>query len=553
MLHRLWKILAVSSAAVSTLVMGAAVVQAAETFSVDNVALNTNWNFRRFDGQPRMSIWSRNDNDSDQQFDRLTGNLGGTLLKHRSTNNCLNAHYLWNGAEINVWPCNGSDPDQNWNLINVSDGRMLIQRRGTNLCVDTPTRDNGGKVHLWDCDSNNGNQRWRSSAYTAPPPPPTGSNIIVKASTSNLNFNRGQQWVTSTNYKFIFQGDGNLVLYNPQGKPIWATGTDNTGAEIFAVQADGNVVLYDHGKPVFATDTSGRPGAFLAIQTDGNVVVYASNNTPLFATGTDGGRVTTFTASADWLKKNGGGTTPPPSGGYRSNIESVLRNFFSNTSNTNGQNWSQKSITEMWDRICGESAQFPGGTYTSGDIWQVDMPGDVFGIYQDLSNTIFGSVKTVTTGYAYDYGYYPSYGAHSALDIGATNGTSLKAVVNGIVVDNRPQYVNNSFNGYWIAIDELDASGQKTGRRWWYGHLATRNVNVGSKVTAGQTVLGTVGQGHLHLGVVSTYTTYSTSMYGNEVRNGKGKGSYSTDVQDVLTRTMSPLQAYWNSRNGIKQ
>jgi hypothetical protein len=42
-------------------------------------------------------------------------------------------------------------------------------------------------------------------------------------------------------------------------------------------------------------------------------------------------------------------------------------------------------------------------------------------------------------------------------------------------------------------------------------------------------------------------------MYGNEVSNGKNKGSYSADVQDVLNRTMSPLQAYWNSRNGIKQ
>ncbi len=312
MLHKLWKILAVSSAAFATLVMGAVVAQA-ETFSVDNVALNTNNNFRLIDGNPRMSIWSRNDNDSDQQFDRLAGNRGGTLLKHRSTGKCLNAHYLSEGAEINVWSCDGNDPDQNWNLINVSNGRMLLQRTGTNLCIDTPTRDNGGKVHLWTCDSNNGNQRWISSTNPPPPPPPNGSNIIVKASTSNLNFNRGQQWVTSTNYKLIFQGDGNLVLYNPQGKPIWATGTDNTGADIFAVQADGNVVLYNHGKPVWATNTSGRPGAFLAIQTDGNVVVYASNGTPIFATGTDGGRVTTFSASADWLKKNGGGTTPPPS------------------------------------------------------------------------------------------------------------------------------------------------------------------------------------------------------------------------------------------------
>ena len=400
-------LVALGTAAVSSLVIGTSAVQAVETFSIDNVALNTNFNFRLIDGNPRMSIYQRNDNDPDQQFDRLSGNRGGILLKHRSTGRCLNAHYLSNGAEINVWPCDPNDPDQKWNLEGVSGGRILIKRTGTNLCVDTPTRSNTGKVHLWTCDGNQPNQRWLSSA--------------------------------------------------------------------------------------------------------------------------------------------------PPTIGYRSNIESVLRNFFTNTANTRGENWSQKTITEMWDRVVGESAQFPGGGFTTGDIWQVDMPSDVYGVYQDLSNAIFGSVKAVTTGYAYDYGYYPGYGAHSALDIGASNGTSLKAVVNGTVVDNRPQYQNGSFNGYWIAIDELDVNGQKTGRRWWYGHLATRNINVGSRVTAGQTVLGTVGQGHLHLGVVSTYTAYTTSMYGNEVINGKGKGSYSADVQDVLNRTMSPLQAYWNSRNGIKQ
>ncbi|HEY9833556.1 MAG TPA: peptidoglycan DD-metalloendopeptidase family protein [Stenomitos sp.] len=152
------------TSAVLSLVIGTSAVQAAETFSVDNVALNTNWNFRRIDGNPRMSIYQRNDNDPDQQFDRLPGNRGGTLLKHRSTGRCLNAHYLSNGSEINVWPCDSNDPDQNWNLDSVSDGRILIKRTGTNLCVDTPTRDNAGKVHLWTCDGNNPNQRWLSSA-----------------------------------------------------------------------------------------------------------------------------------------------------------------------------------------------------------------------------------------------------------------------------------------------------------------------------------------------------------------------------------------------------
>jgi murein DD-endopeptidase MepM/ murein hydrolase activator NlpD len=245
--------------------------------------------------------------------------------------------------------------------------------------------------------------------------------------------------------------------------------------------------------------------------------------------------------------------TPTTPTGYYSNIESVLNSFFSNTSNTNGENWNNRSVQDKWDRIPGESAQFPGGAFTDGDRWQVDMPTEVKNIYNDLSTSIFGSVKTVNTGYAYDYGYYPGYGAHSALDIGASNGTTVKSAVNGIVVDNRYQYYNGNPNGYWVAIDELDTAGNKTGRRWWYGHLATNSLAINTRVSAGQTVLGTVGQGHLHLGVVNTYTTYNTSMYGNEVRNGSTSLGYTNAVQDVLNRTMNPLQAYWKSRNGIKE
>ena len=45
--------------------------------------------------------------------------------------------------------------------------------------------------------------------------------------------------------------------YDAQGVPIWASG-----------------VSYNH------------PGAFLALQTDGNVVIYDVNGTPLWATNT---------------------------------------------------------------------------------------------------------------------------------------------------------------------------------------------------------------------------------------------------------------------------
>ena len=127
----------------------------AESFVVDgNKALNTNNNFSKINGTPRMSLWDFNPNDADQIFDISQGSRGGKLLKHRSTNKCLNAHYLVNGGAVNVSTCNAADPDQNFNLNSLSDGYFQIQRTGTNRCIDSPTRDNGGKIHLWDCVGN---------------------------------------------------------------------------------------------------------------------------------------------------------------------------------------------------------------------------------------------------------------------------------------------------------------------------------------------------------------------------------------------------------------
>ncbi|WP_072620283.1 S8 family serine peptidase [Spirulina major] len=122
----------------------------------------------------------------------------------------------------------------------------------------------------------------------------------IKPTTENLTFNRGQDWTTSTGYKFAFQNDGNLVMRNPEGQAIWATGTHDTGADRFVVQADGNVVLYEGSEALWATDTNDNPGAYFAIQGDGNLVVYSSDDDPLFESGThtDPG---TLTASLDWL------------------------------------------------------------------------------------------------------------------------------------------------------------------------------------------------------------------------------------------------------------
>src|SRR5690606_28700079 len=51
------------------------------------------------------------------------------------------------------------------------------------------------------------------------------------------------------------------------------------------------LVLYNGSEPVWHAGTHGHPGAWFVMQTDGNAVVYGANGTPLWATGTDGGRV----------------------------------------------------------------------------------------------------------------------------------------------------------------------------------------------------------------------------------------------------------------------
>ncbi|WP_246198761.1 S8 family serine peptidase [Sodalinema gerasimenkoae] len=137
---------------------------------------------------------------------------------------------------------------------------------------------------------------------TPQPQPTPVRNISLKPGSSNLNFSRGQRWVTSTGYKFVFQHDGNLVLYSPQGQALWATGTNNTGANVFAVQTDGNVVLYEGSKVLWATNTYGNPGSRFSIQNDGNLVVYSSSGRAIFNTGTHGGRQRTRIAASQWLR-----------------------------------------------------------------------------------------------------------------------------------------------------------------------------------------------------------------------------------------------------------
>ncbi len=89
-------------------------------------------------------------------------------------------------------------------------------------------------------------------------------------------------------YTFVYQGDGNLVLYrNVDGKPLWASNTWGRPSGVCIMQRDGNLVLYaPGGNAIWASNTPGNPGSRLVAQNDGNVVIYRPDGRAIWATNT---------------------------------------------------------------------------------------------------------------------------------------------------------------------------------------------------------------------------------------------------------------------------
>ena len=93
-------------------------------------------------------------------------------------------------------------------------------------------------------------------------------------------------------YTFVFQGDGNLVLYkntSDRGRiALWASGTNGkVPVGVCIMQGDGNLVIYDdYRKPIWSSKTSGSPGSQLVVQDDGNVVIYQTDRKAVWSTHT---------------------------------------------------------------------------------------------------------------------------------------------------------------------------------------------------------------------------------------------------------------------------
>ena len=90
------------------------------------------------------------------------------------------------------------------------------------------------------------------------------------------------------NYRLVMQQDGNLVMINYDGHPIWATGTDGSGAIACFLQQDGNLTLNDKGgNIVWQTNTGGNKINNIVLQDDRNLVIYGEKGNIIWTSNTN--------------------------------------------------------------------------------------------------------------------------------------------------------------------------------------------------------------------------------------------------------------------------
>lgn len=94
------------------------------------------------------------------------------------------------------------------------------------------------------------------------------------------------QYIESENkkYKLVFQGDGNLVLYEgeaPHWKALWASNTGGKEATHFSFQHDNNAVIYNYKNPIWSSGVIClllNKKCKLYVENDGVVRIRDENN-----------------------------------------------------------------------------------------------------------------------------------------------------------------------------------------------------------------------------------------------------------------------------------
>lgn len=100
------------------------------------------------------------------------------------------------------------------------------------------------------------------------------------------NIPRGKSLDVHSGY-FIFQLDGNAVIYDSHDVAKWHTNTAGGVGSLLKFENDGNLLMYDNsGRSRWSSKTANQCGELLVFQNDRNLVIYDCKITPIWQTGT---------------------------------------------------------------------------------------------------------------------------------------------------------------------------------------------------------------------------------------------------------------------------
>ncbi|MDI3243274.1 curculin domain-containing protein [Arthrobacter sp. AL08] len=191
------------------------------------------------------------------------------------------------GPDGPLW-ASGTDGMPAGVCVMQADGNLVLYGPDEDYAWGSKTDNNPGSRLIIQNDGNvviyrpDGTAAWATETSV-----PAGSAVQGDVMQSGAVLNPGDT-VRSANglYGLMYQADGNLVLYGPDG-PLWDSQTDGRPAGVCIMQADGNLVLYGPDEEyVWDSQTDNNPGSWLIIQDDGNVVIYRPNDTATWVTGT---------------------------------------------------------------------------------------------------------------------------------------------------------------------------------------------------------------------------------------------------------------------------
>lgn len=122
--------------------------------------------------------------------------------------------------------------------------------------------------------------------------PPPAAQVRVKTPSSRLaagsTLRSGSVLASPTGrYRLAMQADGNLVLFEA-GHALWSSRTSGHRGAVATMQSDGNFVIYQEHRAIWSSGTSrgGRHAYYLVVETDGDVVIFTPANRPIWETHT---------------------------------------------------------------------------------------------------------------------------------------------------------------------------------------------------------------------------------------------------------------------------